>query len=835
MTRRANRVMLAGTGPTPERRLFVAHDVKADEKRVGLHENLGREDVLALLPLSPVWPAQDYSNGRVLGRNRLIGAGQVLDWLLTHPGDGWQARLRAAGADRGKDWIEQLLARTGNGHSYQGRRSTLLSGLNSMFISRIVLPDYEFLRGYKAMALFKDIQRMFPPGTLEQMRRHGSELGMTGRHVDEGLRVISKMILYTGRDLSQLTAEDVFEARAWGRRAIGYSYDGTHSAWDLLRGAAVIHSKDTLKDALRHGQRPTAELVDFYNLQSTSVRNLLVRYLEERRPGLDYGSFVGLARDLAGVFWADIEAHHPGIDTLRLPEDVVDGWKERLLTYVNKSGEVVERRGRYDVMMRIRGFYLDIQEWAHEDPFWAPWACPSPIRRGDGAGQHKALAQTQARMHHRVRERLPHLGRLVEAAERERDQTAALLAAAKATAFDTYFEHEGTRYLRVLPAAHKVTSRPDHVTPHVYIQAEGCTKRINQSMAEDEAFWAWAVIETLRHTGVRVEELTEITHLALVSYKLPDTGEIVPLLQIVPSKSNEERLLLVSPELASVLATIIKRLRDANSGKIPLTARYDEHERVTGPLLPHLFQRRHYWQPQVMGQNTVSRLLRKTLARMGLRDQAGNPLRVTPHDFRRMFATEAVTGGLPVHIAARILGHKTLTTTQAYLAVFQDDLIRTYRGFLDRRRAERPVEEYREPTEQEWHDFQQHFELRKVSLGTCGRPYGTPCKHEHACIRCPVLQIDPRQRERLIEIIHNLRERIREARGNGWLGEVEGLQVSLDAATAKLHSLKRAPADGRPQLVDLGMPVFTDPAPPPPREPGKPGAWASRGVTSQQR
>ncbi|MGW7616106.1 tyrosine-type recombinase/integrase [Streptomyces antimycoticus] len=90
---------------------------------------------------------------------------------------------------------------------------------------------------------------------------------------------------------------------------------------------------------------------------------------------------------------------------------------------------------------------------------------------------------------------------------------------------------------------------------------------------------------------------------------------------------------------------------------------------------------------------------------MGLRDQAGNRMRYTPHDFRRMFATEAVTGRLPVHIAARILGHKTLTTTQAYLAVFQDDLIRTYRGSLDRRRAERPVEEYREPTEQEWSDY----------------------------------------------------------------------------------------------------------------------------------
>lgn len=148
------------------------------------------------------------------------------------------------------------------------------------------------------------------------------------------------------------------------------------------------------------------------------------------------------------------------------------------------------------------------------------------------------------------------------------------------------------------------------------------------------------------------------------------------------------------------------------------------HERVTGPLLPHLFQRRPYWQPQVMSEAAVRHRLDRRLEATGLRDQAGQPLNYTPHDFRRMFATEAVTGGLPVHIAARILGHKTLTTTQAYLAVFQDDLVRTYRGFLDRRRADRPQEGYREPTEQEWHDFQQHFELRKVSLGTCGRPYG---------------------------------------------------------------------------------------------------------------
>src|SRR5712664_2913714 len=56
-------------------------------------------------------------------------------------------------------------------------------------------------------------------------------------------------------------------------------------------------------------------------------------------------------------------------------------------------------------------------------------------------------------------------------------------------------------------------------------------------------------------------------------------------------------------------------------------------------------------------------------------------------------------------------------------------------------------------------------------------------------IRCPMLRVDPRQRERLIGIIRNLAARIGEAKINGWLGEVEGLQISLNAAEAKLTSM----------------------------------------------
>ena len=45
-------------------------------------------------------------------------------------------------------------------------------------------------------------------------------------------------------------------------------------------------------------------------------------------------------------------------------------------------------------------------------------------------------------------------------------------------------------------------------------------------------------------------------------------------------------------------------------------------------------------------------------------------------------------------------------------------------AFLARRRALRPSEEYRVPTDEEWAEFLGHIERRKVSIGTCGRATG---------------------------------------------------------------------------------------------------------------
>jgi integrase len=734
--------------------------------------------------------------------SRLWGVPAILAWLQQHPGDGWQERWVAAGADSGTGWLDDIVA--GDPRAPGTKRAAMTFAAACLMLARVVLPGYGFLLKYRSKDLFGWTRELHRPGLFARLEEAGAELGMQAPQARAAITVITRIVLHTGRDVDQLTGDDIREHREWFRRESRYG-QGLGSAWDLLARIGVLEAGTTLHDNFRLGQLPVEELVDYQQIQCRPVRDVLVRYLSERAPSLDHSSLRRLAPSLAGLFWADIERHHPGLDTLRLPAEVAEGWKQRLRTYTAADGTIRPRKNYLVVLAQVRAFYLDIQEWAMEDPSWAEWAAPSPVRRSELAGMAKARRKTVSEMHQRVRERLPHLPQLADSADQHRTALARLLSAARPVPVGQAFTHEGVTYQRTL---HKSYLRdPSRSLDRVLIRSSKTGEVTDVAEDEDDAFWTWAVIETFRQAGIRLEELLEITQLAIVSYRLPKTGEVIPLLQILPSKSNEERLLVVSPELAGVLALIVTRLREGNNGSIPLVARYDLHEKVTGPLLPHLFQRKNGWRPSAISPGQIRRMLDDTLARSGITDAAGQPLRYTAHDFRRLFATEAVTGGLPVHIAAKILGHRSIATTESYIAVFQDDLIRTYRAFLGKRRALRPEAEYREPTDEEWREFEEHFEKRKLSLGTCGRPYGTRCQHEHACIRCPMLRPDPAARGRLTEIIGNLADRIAEARINGWLGEVDGLQASLTAARAKLATLDRT-ARNTAGTADLGMPAY---------------------------
>ena len=77
-------------------------------------------------------------------------------------------------------------------------------------------------------------------------------------------------------------------------------------------------------------------------------------------------------------------------------------------------------------------------------------------------------------------------------------------------------------------------------------------------------------------------------------------------------------------------------------------------------------------------------------------------------------------------------------------------------------------------------------------------------------MRCPLLRPDPAARSRLVEIRDNLIARITEAESHRWLGEAEGLKVSLAGARAKLAQIDQITR--RNLATQLGIPTFTDAA-----------------------
>jgi hypothetical protein len=767
----------------------------------------GREQVWAQLTAAPF--VMDVASSQ---RTRVRGLARLLDWLEGQPGVTWQDRWLASGVEAaGGNWadvpIRWLHER---GESSQLLRTELVNALGAVICADLIRPSLGWLvssldgRGALARGLARTRD---PQGFTRLQERCDTDQAVSKDAGNQALRRASLVLAAKGGGVGDVTVGDALELFNV-EAAAGLS--GTHSGvfYRLLHQLGVFGEQvpARLQELRAPGQWSPEDLIDRYRLVCRPVRDLLVDYLRERQPALDYASLKILSYYLGRQFWQDLELHHPGIDSLHLPREVADAWKQRqrtkAQTITSKTGQksviTVPRVSHHPCLMAVRAFYLDLSQWAIEDPArWAIWVVPCPVRQDD-IDQRKFVRHRKARMDARTRERLPVLPILVRTVDERRKAATALLEAARQTPLGDTVTTNGQTLTRSLIKS---------TAGRIYVDDPVTGRRRDLGRQDDHAFWAWAGVEVLRLTGVRVEELLEITHHSLIQYRLPTTGELVPLLQIVPSKTDEERLLVVSPELADVLSTIIRRIREP-SGAVPLVPAYDHYECIWKPPAPVLFQRRFTTENRAISLTSLRTVIDEALIHTGLADPTtGLPLRYTPHDFRRILITDAIMNGLPPHIAQIIAGHRDINTTMGYKAVYPHETIQAHLAYLARRRSLRPSEEYRVPTDEEWTEFLGHFELRKVATGTCGRAFSTPCIHEHSCLRCSMHWPDPVQRPRIAEIHDNLIDRIAEAEREGWRGEAEGLKISLAGAREKLAQIDRRPQPTRP--VDVGMPAFT--------------------------
>jgi integrase len=741
---------------------------------------------------------------------------KILDWLGLHPGKTWQQRWEAsgAGADGRADWREQMTAELG-GAAPQGRAIKWLGGALAQLIAGDVLrPGLPWLLTTDApRQLHQEMGRARDPAGITALRELAAARGLPAARAGFAIERAAAIMAAKGGTVADITPGDCMQLLECATQVYStdhmrspFFYEFLHQAGTLPPGAPATVRMLSAQGA---GQLTPEQLIARYDLACVPVRGLLAGYLRERQPGMDYSTISGLASKLGLHFWKDLEEHNPGISSLKLAPDIAAGWKMRMQANSQWGA---------DILMTVRAFYLDLAQWALDEPArWGPWAVPCPVR-GSDIQHRKQKSRVKARMDARTRERLPVLPAVAAAADRNRKDTAARLSAARATPPGELFTAGGQTLRRTR------MRRRDTSPSRCWAEGPAAGKRRDLTLEESDAFWAWAAIEVLRRTGIRIEELTELSHHSLVQYRAPDSGEMIPLLSVAPSKADQERLLVLDPELVDVLSAIISRIRGGD-GAVPLVTAYDHYEKTWNPEMPLLFQRVFSMENRPIPAGGIRHLIHQAVAASAVTGADGKPLDFQPHDFRRIFTTEAIMNGMPPHIAQLILGHSNINTTMGYHAVYPGEVIRGHRAFIARRRELRPSEEYRTPTDEEWEEFLGHFERRKVALGECGRAYSTPCIHEHSCVRCPLLRMSPDQRGRLEEIRDNLLVRIAEAEREGWAGEAEGLKVSLAAANNKLAAASAA-ADRRAGAVSLGMPAYRDiaatvTAPQAPASPGR--------------
>ena len=386
-----------------------------------------RQEVLARL-LAPPFPL-DNPLGQ---QGRRLGLVSVVSWLEAQPGGSWQDRWLASGAEDAADWRVLVAAwkarRTGISLAGPAKPAPHAgAGLLVLIAGDVIRPGISWLLSCPAAprnlaaemartrdpAAFADLAALCQSGSVGEFAR----LAALGK--------IAVIMAAKGGVPAGITVGDCIELL--DTAAAARTGEDRHSSSPLFyqllrsRGAFGQDAPTALRVLAGRGKPTCEQLIDRYGIACQPVRDVLVDYLRERQPAVDFSSLQRLAYLLGKLFWADLETHQPGISSLRLPRDAASAWKQRVMTRTKttatadgQSQQIVTARldGR-SVLTAVRAFYLDIAEWADEDPArWGPHAVRCPVSASD-ASHRKDRSQRKSRMDQRTRERLPVLPTLI--------------------------------------------------------------------------------------------------------------------------------------------------------------------------------------------------------------------------------------------------------------------------------------------------------------------------------------------------------------------------------------------------------------------------------------
>ncbi len=198
-----------------------------------------------------------------------------------------------------------------------------------------------------------------------------------------------------------------------------------------------------------------------------------------------------------------------------------------------------------------------------------------------------------------------------------------------------------------------------------------------------------------------------------------------PYLRYYNRKMKREALVPIDDELESLIAAQRERNQSRWPGGTPV-------------LFPRLTTNIDGTRPIAGG--TYRDALRRWLAACDVRDEYGQPVRLTPHQWRHTLGTRLINKDVPQHVVQKILDHDSPLMT-AHYARLSD---KTVREHWDKARkvsaTGQPVQiSPDEPlADAAWAKHRLSRATQALPNGYCQLPLIKTCPHANSCLTCPM-------------------------------------------------------------------------------------------------
>ena len=270
-----------------------------------------------------------------------------------------------------------------------------------------------------------------------------------------------------------------------------------------------------------------------------------------------------------------------------------------------------------------------------------------------------------------------------------------------------------------------------------------------------------SLLVTLIETGLRS---VDARHLPFNPITVDEAG--APYLRFVNHKLSREAIIPISQRLVEQ----IRRQQDQ------VHARYGHATTVLHPA-----PRANPDGSRPMSAETLLQRLHRWMTDCEIRDAAGRPVRVTPHQFRHTLGTRLINNEVPLDTVRRLLDHESSEMTARYATIKDQTLRREWERYQQRiniRGEVIPLDPDGPMSDAAW--AKENLARAKQTLpnGFCGLPLQQSCSHPNACLTCDHFLTTP-----------------------------EFLPLHRDQLERTRELLTSARADGRQRLVEMNEPV----------------------------